>query len=268
MKPWLLLPLTVLGCARNQVVSRLPDHVSVSLPVRVYGVQCLGNQGARRLCAVILDQAEKTASVPGAAAVSNTINGSTVSTTTWFSQPQQVPRRPFTLISHNGSRRVESDRKVLYYNHHAQYGGPDVPEGAEQGLVGYVVDEYGGWAIEGEHSSVRYFDATGYWDVAGEVAEHPDLVPPQDLAWQRTAPQARHIVRAEFRDEFADGYRIDGYVTARIEQNVQGKGRWVSFAYFVDGKLRGEYPLTTGGPPRGILVIAGSAKWVFAESGT
>jgi hypothetical protein len=204
--------------------------------------------------------------MPGAAAISETINGSTVSTTTWFSEPQQVPRKAFTLISHDGSREIDSDRKVLYYGLHAQHGGPAVPRGAEQGLVGYVVDEYGRWAIEGEHSDVRYFDATGYWDVAGRIAEHPDLVPPQDLAWQRTAPQARRIVRAEFRDEFVGGYRIEGFVTARLEENGEGKSRCVSFAYFVDAKLRAEYPCTADGPPRGILVIAGTAKWVAAES--
>ena len=247
------------GCAKPQVGSHLREQVSASGAMPVYGVHCVGAPTARRLCAVVLDETEKTPSVPEKAAVSESLGGSTSRTTTWLSEPRPVATRTFTLIARGGSRTVTSNLATLVYDRLERYGEQAPPAGAEEGRIGYVVEELGTWAIEGVHAEARYVDATPYWD----VKDHPDSVPETDLAWSRAAPD-RSVQRADFDETFVGGRRTLGVVTARIERE-RGHGRYVSFSYVVEGKLRGEYPCTASGPPRGILVLGDRASWVFSR---
>lgn len=256
---------TTLACSRPHVEdaprramgSRLPEHVAGAASIPVHAVTCLHREGAP-LCAVVVGPAENAPSEPRSAAAQETVHGDAISVTRWFSHPEPTSKRPFTLITANGSRTVWSDRKTRYYDHMSHVFAREPRVVAQQGTASYVVDAKAEWAIEGEHASMRFFPLTPYLDVAEPEAR----VPREDSAWQKAAPADRRIVSAEFRDEFTGGYRVDGAVVARIERGAN-KDRWVSFSYIVGDQRRAEWPCTESGPPIGILVVAGTAKWVF-----
>ena len=264
-----VLFLAVVGCTRSPMTAmtgRLPLAVSSpGDPVTVFGVRCLPKTNSNdQVCAVIVDETETVALDPKSAVASEAINGSTMSMTSWFSQPQPSPPRVFTVIAHEASRVVTSAYKVILYSQSSQYGGARSQGYPDEGAVGYVVDAPASMAIAGAHTNVRYIDATGHWDIVGA---QPDAQPasPEDHDWQRAKPNLRDVERAEFRDELSGGYRVDGHVDARLEKKDESTRRCVSFSYFVEKTIRGTFPCSQTGPPRGILVIDRVATWVFAK---
>ena len=265
-RTWCAFALFLTGCARATSTenARLPSRVAVGpTPVVVYGVRCLSKPSSdERLCAVLLDETERVRSQPESAAASETIHGSTVSTSSWFARPEAVSPQAFTLISPTASRVVSSAQKVVFYTQQSSYGGSGHPSPPDEGTTGYLVAANGTAAIAGAHANVRYMTTTTYSDALASS----ESVRPGDRDWQKADPSSRELHRADFRDEYPGGYRVDGVVTARLEkQPGGGRLRCVSFNYVTGDVDRGTFPCATIGPPRGILVVDGAATWVFTK---
>lgn len=264
-----LASLHLVGCNLGERTSRLPASVTLPPAVPLFDVVCVTGS-TRRLCAVVLDRTEAVASSPDTAFVVERLPGSTSTSTTWFSAPNAVAPRAFTLLSDDGSRSAVSASKVLLYHRSERYGSPVTDDQVALGHVAYVVDVDGAHAIDGAHSEARFFKASAYWGVAGEGEERPSEVSPEDLAWQRAAPTTRRVVVAKLLAGPVER-RTEGALAARLELAERGEGwaRWRcdSFSYAIERDPRGRYSCAAAGaPPQGILVVDGRARWSFGRA--
>ncbi len=240
-----------------------PGHLPLAAsipaePVVVHDVLCLPKVDATELCAVLVDEVEKTPSNPATGVAIQTIVGSTSSTTRWFTKPETTAPRTFTLVWPKGSSVEISSERVRFYSRNVSPGTDAPSRESDEAIIGYVVKARAPRAIRGEHVGVRSIDVTTYGDLLASGAAVTD----EDKQWQRAKPDVRRLERADLQDELD---RVEGHVVVRLEQQSDGRRSCVSFGYFAGDMPRGVFPCARTGPPRAMVVTDGAAHWVFAN---